>query len=232
MHRRRHVLGVLESPADGLASDCELIARAQAGDLAAFESLVIHYQPLVDGYVRHLLEYDPEAEDVVQETFLRAFRALAGLREPECFLPWLKSIAWRECRAWVRRQKVKRAAAEELRLAAGSGSGLGLPTELWEPDDPQGPDPWLERLEQAIEDMSEGKRAVLSLFYLEEFSQEQIAGFLEVPLGTVKRRLFEGRQEVASVAREDVKDLAERRRFVETLKRLLAERQNQERNES
>ncbi|MBE7464988.1 MAG: sigma-70 family RNA polymerase sigma factor [Planctomycetes bacterium] len=199
--------------------DAEWIERALRGERAAFEHLVLRYNELVQSYTRHLLEGDPEAEDVAQEVFLKAYRELHTLREPARFLPWLKSIAWRECRGWVRGKQSARAALRSLREQTDACQA-GMPTGL-EPE-AYGPDPWLERLERTLERMDEGKRAVLSLFYLDELPQEAIARFLEVPLGTVKRRLFDGRREVAAAAQTDPPaDLPEQQRFVHAVKRLL-----------
>ena len=72
-------------------------------------------------------------------------------------------------------------------------------------------------------ELSDGKKAVLALFYLRGLSHETIAEFLEIPIGTVKRRLFEARQAVAeSAGPAEEMDLRERRRFVEAVKHLLA----------
>lgn len=206
----------------GETSDAECVQKARAGDACAFEELAMRYQPLVTAYTQHLLEGVPDAEDVAQEAFLRAFRELGSLREPDRFGAWLKSIAWRECRAWVReRQAARRAAQQMIRDRLASGASSDPDAALLE-DDP-GDDPWLERLAQTLDSLSEGKKAVLSLFYIQGLRHEQIAGFLDIPVGTVKRRLFEARQAVTA-ATETIgpADLAERRRFVEALKRLLS----------
>ncbi|MCW8131506.1 MAG: sigma-70 family RNA polymerase sigma factor [Planctomycetota bacterium] len=205
---------------DAAPTDAHLIERTRAGDQAAFEALVHRYEPLVLGYTRHLLEHDLEAEDVAQETFLKAFRELASLREIERFLPWLKAIAWRECRAWVRAKQSARAALQAARETRAHTPDLPTDPLL---DDGE-PDPWLARLERTMENMGEGRRAVLSLFYLDELPQEKIAAFLEIPVGTVKRRLFEGRRDVsAAAAPEPPADLPGRKRFVSAVKRLLAQ---------
>lgn len=201
-------------------NDAELVQRALNREAGAYETLIERYQPLVSAYTRQLLEHLPEAEDVAQEVFLRAFESLSTLREPERFGAWLKSIAWRECRSWVRRQKVERRASQQL---AAEAAILAGPFEPMSEEELEGENRWLTRLEQAIDDLSDGKKAVLTLFYLRGLSHEMIADFLEIPLGTVKRRLFEARQAVAeSAGPADEMDLLERRRFVQAVKRLLA----------
>lgn len=195
-------------------SDAAVVRAALAGDASAFDVLVLRYQPLVDAYARHLLDQAPAAEDLVQESFLRAYRALATLEEPERFGGWLKSIVWRACRDWVRGQRAARPLPE---LAAAEILGDAAP-------EPHEDDPWLVRLAEAIDAMHDGTRVALALFYVLEVPQERIARFLEVPLGTIKRRLFDGRREVAAVADggPEPLDMPSRRRFVAELRRLLA----------
>jgi RNA polymerase sigma-70 factor (ECF subfamily) len=198
---------------DGPA-DAELVAAARGGDQEAFAALVLRYQPLADAYVRHLLDNASVVEDMVQEGFLRAYRALGTLEEPERFGAWLKSILWRECRDWVRKQRVARAVMDEIPAAV---EPLGDAA----PEDGDG-DPWLARLEAAVASMSDANRSAMALFYVLDEPQERIARFLEVPVGTVKRRIFDGRQAIiASVSGEPL-DMPERRRFVAALKALLS----------
>jgi len=83
--------------------DILLLRRAQSGERDALEELLIGYQPLLERYLLRLLEDPVIADDVQQEVYLRVVRGLPGLRKPERFGSWLKSIAWREARAWVRR---------------------------------------------------------------------------------------------------------------------------------
>jgi RNA polymerase sigma factor (sigma-70 family) len=197
--------------------DPSLVTRAQNGDADAFERLVGNYQALVSAYTRQLLEDVPEAEDVAQEVFLKAYQELHTLRDPARFGGWLKTIAWRECRGWVRSRQAERRAIKVTPQA----SEVAIPDPLLEPASGED-DPWLDRLERTIDELSEGKKIVLALFYLRELSHETISDFLEIPLGTVKRRLFEARQAVAaSAAATDTMDAAERLRFVAAVKRLL-----------
>jgi RNA polymerase sigma-70 factor (ECF subfamily) len=200
-------------------TDAELVQRAVRRDLDAYGVLIERYQALVSAYTNQLLEHEPAAEDLAQEVFLRAFESLSSLREPERFGAWLKSIAWRECRAWVRRQRVERRASQQIANELAQG-----PYERMSDEEFESENRWLTRLEKTINDLSDGKKAVLALFYVRGLSHESIADFLEVPIGTVKRRLFEARQAVAeSAGPAEEMDLREQRRFVEAVKRLLAD---------
>lgn len=208
-----------DTPLDRSApGDAELVERAAKGERAAFEDLVERYHPLVDAYVRQLLLGSEDGEDLVQESFLKAFRELHTLREPERFGAWLKSIAWRECRGWVKKEQTAR--EHRRRLAQEPSAFRGLPTDP-EPE-ALGGDPWLSGLARAIDDMGGSKKVVLALFYVREMPLERIAAFMNLPLGTVKRRLHDGRKDVAAATdRCAPVEAAERRRFVQTFKTLL-----------
>ncbi len=207
-----------EHPGGDQQVDAALVQRALSGDSHAVAGLIDRYHGLIQAYVGHLLEGNPAADDVVQETFLIVMRELPGLRQPERFATWTKSIAWRECRNWVRHQQVWRRAADHLVRAAW------MPAETCENvDDSSEKDPWLAQLAAKIEAMSDGKRMVLILFYLDDLPLERISRFLDIPLGTVKRRLFDARHDLtATVADAPGMALEERRRFCQTLVDLLA----------
>ena len=194
------------------SSDGELVRATRAGDEQAFALLVLRYQPLVQSYARHLMGQDPIAEDLIQESLIRAFTALSSLEDPQRFGAWLKSIVWRQCRDWVRRRRSSVVGiAEHFALAA---------TTVDAATDP-GDDAWLARLEQTIEEMSDGNRIALAMYFVLDEPQARIAEFLEVPLGTIKRRIFDGCRELRAVTSSQLLDAPERRRFIDQLTSLL-----------
>jgi len=193
-------------------SDGELVRCTLDGDAAAFEALLLRYQPLVQGYARHLMGQDPIAEDLIQESFIRAFTGLASLEDPQRFGAWLKSIVWRQCRDWVRRRRATAVRIDGPFALAASEAVLSH-----DPAD----DLWLAGLEQTIEEMSDGSRIALAMYYVLDEPQLRIAAFLEVPLGTVKRRISDGCREVRAVLGAQPLDAQERRRFVDQVKSLL-----------
>ena len=190
------------------SGDGELVRCTLAGDAAAFELLLLRYQPLVQSYARHLMGQDPIAEDLIQESFIRAFTSLASLEDPQRFGAWLKSIVWRQCRDWVRRRRATAVRVDEqFALSATETACAHDPAD----------DLWLAGLEQTIEEMSDGSRIALAMYYVLDEPQARIAAFLEVPLGTVKRRIFDGCREVRAVLGVQALDAHERRRFVDQL---------------
>lgn len=142
------------------SNDGTLVRQALAGDLQACGSLY-------DRYIRfvHVMCYDTvgdldQAQDLAQEVFFRAFRDLNRLGRPEQFGAWLRGIAHRVCRDWIRRR------ARERRRRARTDP-VDLPQADHHDDDRLG------RLRIAIAGLPEKDRAVLHLFYLDEQSAEQ-----------------------------------------------------------
>jgi RNA polymerase sigma factor (sigma-70 family) len=209
-------------------TDAALVSASRSGDRTAFERLVLRYQPIADGYARHLLDNAEAVEDMVQEAFLKAYRALHTLQEPDRFAVWLKSILWRECRRWiesqVRRRSTLRAFGTESTEGAAADAGTaGAPLDRGdaaEDDDAGGP--WLAELSCAVASLSAANRRALALFYILDEPQERIARFLAVPVGTVKRRLHDSRRSIAASLDGHELDHAQRRRVIADLQRLLA----------
>ncbi len=159
--------------------DPRLIARAQAGDLAAFEHLVREIEPALRRYVGRLVGARGAADDILQETFVRIWRGLAWLREPALFRAWTYRIATRETQRYLRRE-LKR---EELNAGEAELEQLQAPL-----DDPAA----RLDLESTLSRISPRARTVLVAHYFEGLTLEEVAAVAEAPLGTVKSRLASG----------------------------------------
>src|SRR5205823_3976521 len=161
----------------GAATDTEdgLALRCRTGDSTAFDELVSRYQLRLFRFALRVLRDRSEAEDAVQETFVRAFRALPAYRPDGFFSSWLYRIALNECR---RRMRGRRPTVP-LEVAPPVG---GMP-------DPQQAILTHERhrqLREAVEGLPEHYRLVMQFFYFEEMSVEQIARALSVSISAVK----------------------------------------------
>jgi RNA polymerase sigma-70 factor (ECF subfamily) len=166
--------------------DPALLARLRAGDASAFEAMVTAYQHRVFGVALRMLGSRAEAEDIAQETFLRAHRALGEFRGEARLGTWLYAIASRLC--------LNRLASGERRYVRGDEDAmLRFPA--------QGPDAAaaLERTElaaalhDAIAALPEDRRLVVILRDLEGLAYEEIAEVLGVELNTVRSRLHRAR---------------------------------------
>ena len=158
------------------------VLRAQSGDREALDALLKSVQGPLYLYVLRLVGERAAAEDVLQEVFLRIYRKLRWLREPELFRPWAYRIASREAFKRLRRE---RRWAEQIRdedvLAA-------LPAD----EPPEAARARLERLPQLVARVPPASRAVLVLHYFHDMPLGEIAVVLGVALGTVKSRLAYG----------------------------------------
>jgi len=162
-----------------------LINRAKSGDLEAFGELVRRFQDMAYGCAYAVLGDFHLAEDAAQEAFLEAYRSLSSLSEPKAFPGWLRRIVLRRCNRITRRKSLPTApieAAEEVQ------SGEPDPAIVAEKMDMK------DRVLAAIKALPENERMVTTLFYINGYSQNDIAQFLEVPVTTVKNRLHASRK--------------------------------------
>jgi RNA polymerase sigma factor (sigma-70 family) len=162
-----------------------LVVQAQGGDLAAYGVIVQRCQGMALATAYSRLQDRHLAQDVVQEAFVRAYRDLTDLRKPEAFPGWLKRIVFKYCDRATRGKKLRTIAIE-------------FAAEVCSPV--PGPDAELQgkelkaRVVAAIEALPETQRATTQLFYVDGYSQKEIAEFMKVPVTTVKKRLYEARK--------------------------------------
>lgn len=164
------------------AIEDELLAiRCQLGEQAAFDELILRWHEPLWRYVRRLTGDDEPAAETVQDVWLRVLRGIARLREPARLRAWLFGIA-------------RRAVMDRLReeYAAPSFVPAG-DCEIAAQDDPADPEEELARMHEELMRLPVVERDVLTLFYLRELTLSQISEVLEIPVGTVKSRLFRAR---------------------------------------
>ena len=136
-----------------------------------FEALLAGSKTAVERWVRARMNRTADAEDILQETYLAAFRGFPELRNPAAFLPWILGIARRKYADWYRAQARRREIPVEV-----------LPERA---EEPQGDD----AVEETLDALPERDRLMLRLFYQEMLSQKQISAQLRIPEGTVKSRM-------------------------------------------
>jgi RNA polymerase sigma-70 factor (ECF subfamily) len=173
------------------ADDVAWLTRLRAGDVAAFEDLVMTYQHRVYGVALRMLGNRAEAEEIAQEVFLRAYRTLADFRGDAKLSTWLYAIASRLC--------LTRLAGAERRLRRADGMDLERMADTR--DHPGAEIERSEReiaLSRAIAELPEDRRIVVVLRDLEGLSYEEISTALGVELGTVRSRLHRARMDLKS----------------------------------
>lgn len=182
------------APVPGNPSEPELVSRAAAGDGAAFEVLMRRYNRLLFRTARSIVRNDAEAEDAVQEAYLRAWRALGDFRARSRLSTWLVRIVANEALG-----RLRRSGAHVIPLeAAMTSPEPELRTALTDAPD-RGPEHCVlraqvrELMESRIDLLPEVYRTVFTLRAVEEMSVEEVAQALEIPEATVRTRYFRAR---------------------------------------
>ena len=171
---------------EGLTDDASLLARLRAGDGRAFQELVTAYQHRVFGVALRMLGARAEAEEIAQETFLRAHRALGEVRGDARLGTWLYAIASRLCLDRLASGPRRYERSDDLALAQAPAGGADAAGALERGE--------LEAaLREAVAALPEDRRIVVVLRDLEGLSYEEIAEALGVPLDTVRTRLHRAR---------------------------------------
>jgi RNA polymerase sigma-70 factor (ECF subfamily) len=180
-----------ESRREDAALVAEILARS-SGDEPC-RRLVAKYWRLLIAWIRHRVKDASEAEDVAQETFIRAFRALDRLADPDRFLPWLLRIAANRATDLAR----KRRNDQSLDRLLEDGE---LPPHLSSPQEDPGRQIDIEEecrlVWRAVERLPEKYRLVMMLRYLEGLSGIEIAAALGEPEGTIRNRLFRAHEKI------------------------------------
>jgi RNA polymerase sigma-70 factor, ECF subfamily len=167
-------------------SDEALIRRCQAGDTEAFGVLVRRYAGRATGIATLLVGNYPDAMDVSQEAFVRAWRYIRTYRGESAFFTWYSTILRKVCLTWHgKRQKRK----DTQPLDNVEVPGLAADPASLAEDNEQS-----ELIRRAILQLSVKHREIIVLKHFEEFSYQQIATVLEIPVGTVMSRLHAARK--------------------------------------
>jgi RNA polymerase sigma factor (sigma-70 family) len=175
-------------------SDAQLVARAREGESSAYEELVRRHQGATRALAYALVGDVTEAEDLSQEAFLRAFRNLDLLADPEKFAPWLRRVTFGVCIDWVRTfrpqlYRLETAADEVATLAAPSGEPSPLDhVERLE---------LTERVMRALAELPPRYRTPLAMYHIDGLSHERVARALDVPVGTVRSLVARARRKLA-----------------------------------
>lgn len=161
-----------------------LVINCQAGDRKAFELLVKRWNPKMLGRVYHTTKDAAATQDIVQEAWIAIIKKIKSLRDPGAFQGWSLRIATNMAVDWVRANQVDRRREEIRKTVQKEYSEKSLSSN----------DSSILELKKAIAELPEEQRTVIQLFYQENLSIISIGGLLRLPVGTVKSRLFRGRE--------------------------------------
>ena len=181
-------------------TDEELVARSISGDVESFNQLVLRWERPIYALAYRVIGREEEARDVVQETFLRAFRGIKNFRGQAKFSSWVYRIALNLCRDWIRRERRApiQAAPEGIdlvELAAEQGPVESIETLVARND-------MSAAVAEAMALLPDEQRTAIVLKEYHGMTFQEIADLQGCPLSTVKTRLYQG----LSVLRKHLKD--------------------------
>lgn len=177
-------------------NDQQLVQRVQKGDKSAFDLLVLKYQHRVLKLVSRFVSDAAEAQDVAQEAFLKAYRALPSFRGDSAFYTWLYRIAINTAKNALvsnRRRPV------DFDLDLQDPEQYDRQAKLKEVDTPEGvllTEEIRQVVERAMEQLPEDLRTAIVLREIEGLSYEEIAEAMDCPVGTVRSRIFRAREAI------------------------------------
>jgi RNA polymerase sigma-70 factor (ECF subfamily) len=167
-----------------MKDDVALVASALSGGPEAFGPIIERYQDAVFAVALARLRNFDDAEDIAQEVFIEAFECLSRMGDPSRLGAWLRSIAIHRCIDHLRRRREVINLEEIAEKLEDASSNPHTEIERQELRD---------QVMAAIGRLSKVQRETTTLFYINGYSQEEVARIQEVPVGTVKRRLYDAR---------------------------------------
>ena len=178
--------------------DQQLVERAQRGDKRAFELLVEKYQRKLARLLSRLIRDPGEVEDVAQEAFVKAYRALPSFRGDSAFYTWLYRIGINTAKNYLVAAGRRPPTSTEVEAEDAEGYAEGeLLRDINTPESMLLSKEIAGTVNAAIESLPEELRSAIQLRELEGMSYEEIAELMNCPIGTVRSRIFRAREAIA-----------------------------------
>lgn len=182
--------------------DQRLVERAQAGDKQAFDLLVTKYQRKLGRLLSRFIRDSAEVEDVAQEAFVKAYRALPSFRGDSAFYTWLYRIGINTAKNYL--VAMGRRAPTTTEFDSEEAEGFEDGEQLRDINTPESMLMTKEigaTVNQAMEELPEDLRTAITLREIEGLSYEEIASIMNCPIGTVRSRIFRAREAIAAKLR-------------------------------
>lgn len=183
-------------------TDQQLVARAQKGDSRAFDLLVRKYQHKIIGLIGRYVYDASEVQDVAQEAFIKAYRALKNFRNDSAFYTWMYRIAINTAKNHMVARS-RRPPGSDLDITdAEILDNSGRLSDIETPEAAMARDQLEAVVFKAIDELAEDLRTAITLREMDGLSYEDIAAVMQCPVGTVRSRIFRAREAVDSRVQE------------------------------
>ena len=198
---------LLNEPADGLApvptpvpvQEMDLVRRARRGDMAAYDDLVRRYQERIYATVYHMTANHEDANDLAQDAFIKAFQALKSFKGGSSFYTWVYRIAVNKTLNFLKQRKNRvQMSLDDLDFNAEHDPDLVALISEKTPRREALLAELQEKLNAAMQRLSESHRLVVTLHDVQGLSHEEIGKIMDCNIGTVRSRLFYARQQLQS----------------------------------
>ena len=175
-------------------SDYELIDDSISGDEDAFGILMGRYENSLYGLIFKMVRNHEETQDLVQEAFIKSYNALESFNKQYSFSTWLFKIASNNCIDHLRKRRLKTTSIDApIRTDEGSIS-QDIPDNSYSPERDSLRNEMFDSVNSIIDELPEKYKKVINLRHKEDKSYEEIAQALDIPIGTVKARIFRARE--------------------------------------
>jgi RNA polymerase sigma-70 factor, ECF subfamily len=192
--------------------DQQLVERAQRGDKKAFELLVLKYQRKLERLLSRIIRDPGEVEDVAQEAFIKAYRALPNFRGDSAFYTWLYRIGINTAKNYL--ISLGRRAPTSTEFDSEEAESFEEATGLRDVDTPEAvmmTKQIAQTVNETIDSLPEELRTAITLREIDGLSYEEIAQIMDCPIGTVRSRIFRAREAVAEKLRPQLGTSKDRR---------------------
>jgi RNA polymerase sigma-70 factor (ECF subfamily) len=176
-------------------NDRQLVERVQRGDKRAFDILVLKYQHKIAGLISRYVRDSDEVQDVTQEAFIKAYRALPRFRGDSAFYTWLYRIAINTAKNYLV-SRSRRPPDTDIDVDGEFQADFAVLKDVAGPESRLATDQLQKVIFDAIENLPEELKVAVTLREFEGMSYEEIAEVMECPVGTVRSRIFRAREAI------------------------------------
>lgn len=189
--------GRTASPATATADEAELVRKSQRGDLQAYDDLVRRYQERIYATIYHMTSNHEDANDLAQDTFIKAYQAIKSFKGGSSFYTWLYRIAVNKTINFLKQRRNRsHMSLDDLDVNVENNPELVSLVSDKTPRREAGLAELQEKLNEAMQKLSEDHRLAVTLHDVQGVPHEEIAKIMDCNIGTVRSRLFYARQQL------------------------------------